>query len=189
MNVEELRTIQRLERNALKLADLPASFYDDLRDLVIGSRAKYESTHSPEDLRALENVVKMSRDVFERREQKLVMKSLRFIRTGEDDAKLSGFEKPVFGSLVSSMRQFHNDFESILVAEAPKAALVQPAGQQAQAPATNGVTETLIRVLKSIPKFVSADMKEYGPFDANAIIKLPKKEAELLLVRQFAEQM
>lgn len=180
-----------MERNSAKLADITDGFYQELRQLVGECRSKYESTHSPEDLRALENVIKMSRDIFERREQKLSMKALRFIRTGEDDAKLVGGERKVFDSLVSSMRQFREEFDGSLVGAAPKphAATPQPAAQPQQPAENNGFSETLIRIVKNIPKFVSSDMREYGPFEANAIVKLPKKEAELLLTRQFAEAM
>ena len=52
---------------------------------------------------------------------------------------------------------------------------------------TEDLNTVLVRMLKTIPKFVSSDLKEYGPYEASEIKKLPKKEAELLHTKGFVE--
>ncbi|MBI4214904.1 DNA replication complex GINS family protein [archaeon] len=182
--------MQRMERNAVKLAELKNGFYEELRSLIMETKGKYDACRSPEDLRLLENVIKTARDVFERREQKLVMKALRSVRTGDDDAKLVGHERKSFDELVSSIIRFRAEFDAIIASESaklPPAPATSP--QVFPKVEENGISETLVRVVKSIPKFVSSDMREYGPFEANAIVRIPAREAELLLSRHFAENM
>ena len=53
--------------------------------------------------------------------------------------------------------------------------------------AAEDLNTLVVRIIKRVPKFVSADMKEFGPFEASDIVKLPRKEAELLSNRNFAE--
>ena len=47
----------------------------------------------------------------------------------------------------------------------------------------------LVRILKDVPKFVSPEMKEIGPFEANEIKRLPEKEATFLSDNKFAERI
>ena len=44
-----------------------------------------------------------------------------------------------------------------------------------------------LKMLQSVPAFMGADMKEYGPFEQNKTISVPEKIASLLVSRKLAE--
>lgn len=70
MNYEDLRKYQRMERNASNLAEVDKEFFTKLSVLIKDHKEKYEQTKSIEDLKTLENIIKIARDIFERREQR-----------------------------------------------------------------------------------------------------------------------
>lgn len=254
MNYEDLRKFQRMERNATSLANIHPSFYTGLQELVNEHIRQYESTNSIENLKMLENIRKISRDIFDRREQKILMRSLRCIRTKEtESSNIVEYENELFNELLRSLRHNRVKFEQCLsgngVTELPPhkkleaaenllektppevekpaeevpAKVEEPAEQPAEPkieePAEQPAEETveqkkmphevvgekliqfkdgikskaedlntvLVRILKNIPKFVSSDMEELGPYKANEIKKLPEKEAKLLSEKEFVE--
>jgi DNA replication initiation complex subunit (GINS family) len=183
MNYEDLRRFQRMERNSTKLAQIDKDFYLKLSELTryYKTKAHEDSEHS----KSFENILKVSRDIFERREQKILMKALRFVRSGETEQNaLTAEEKKFFDSTVDALKNSRNDFEKALIGE--KALLPKiddiPALLE---PETSDII--LVRTVKKLPRFVSFDLKEYGPFDANEVIRLPKKETELLINRKLVE--
>lgn len=194
MNYEDLRKFQRMERNAPHLAELDKKFYSELVELIKENRTNYEKSKSVEDLKILENIFKISRDIFERREQKIVLKSLRAVKTGEmEDERIIQMEKTLFDDLKKVLKQNRSDFESVMIGDsvASSAKETREVMANMEAVAGNGSPEdlntVLVRILKNIPKFVSSDMQEYGPFTVSEMKKLPKKEAELLSRKQFVE--
>lgn len=48
---------------------------------------------------------------------------------------------------------------------------------------------TVIRVLTPLPKFIGADLKIYGPYLEDDIVKLPKNIADLLIKKKRAEKI
>lgn len=44
----------------------------------------------------------------------------------------------------------------------------------------------IIRVIRRIPKFIASDLTEYGGFEPNEVVKMPDREADLLIKKQFA---
>jgi hypothetical protein len=103
-------------------------------------------------------------------------------------------EKEYFGDLKKVVKQNRVEFENLLTGEVTvatdtKAILEEKIASVGNGNAPEDLNTVLVRILKNIPKFVSSDMQEYGPFAANEIKKLPKKEAELLSKKQFVEMI
>jgi DNA replication initiation complex subunit (GINS family) len=203
MNYEDLRRIQHTERKAASLAEMDANFYNDLAAMITSQQEKRLRSGSQDDGKALDNTVKVARDIFEHREQKLLLKSLRTVRTGDSAggaASLPMQEAKLLADLEAVLRQNRADFEELLVGRAPKPELVA-AQKIDDIPAINGISaeekakkeedlnSVLVRIIKKVPRFVSSDMREYGPFEVNDITRLPPKEAELLFSRSFIEKM
>ena len=46
-----------------------------------------------------------------------------------------------------------------------------------------------IKLLKDVPQFVGTDLKNYGPFKAGELVELPDEIADILLIRQMAEEV
>ncbi|MCD6522389.1 MAG: DNA replication complex GINS family protein [Candidatus Diapherotrites archaeon] len=187
MNYEEIRNIQRKEQNSSRIVEIDSNFYQRLADFVKEKTEAYKKTQDPTEFRELENVVKLARRVFDSREQKIVMKALRSVRMKEyDDKTMTPEEKEIYAALVNVLKKHRKFFEGVLIGN------YQFNGQKKQGDSTtliNGENNNilLVRIRKSVPRFVGADSKEYGPFKANDIVKLPKREADLLKDQGLAE--
>lgn len=190
---EDIRRHQRMERNAPNLSSVDGEFYIELAEFVKECKEKYSTSSSSEDLRALENTLKIARDIFERREQKLLMKSLQCVRTGEpSDGVLPKQECELLDALMKTLRENRQEFERALQGGTAPAKQVQhindiPKINSGSTENREDLNNVLVRILKKIPKFVSADLKEYGPYDSNEIVKLPLREVELLSSKNFIE--
>lgn len=184
MDYEELRRFERLERGSSKLVELDKDFYSSSSELVRSFIAK--AKESSEDARTLENVVKMLKSIFEYREQKVLSKALRCSRNGEQDlAGLTLEEQKLAQGLIRVLKEGREEFEATLLGKKRPAASIE------DIPKVGELEDSfvLIRLVKKIPRFVSSDLKEYGPFEANEIARLPKLEAELLFNKSLAEKV
>jgi len=193
MNYEDLRRFQRMERNSSKLGELPRNFYDELSQLLASQKAKCKEASSAEETKIFENMVKTARDVFDRREQKILTKAMRFARTNETEKDvITDEEKTLFEKLSEDLKKSRQEFEMLLVGNGKPRNLEKIQNINDIPTINNGqsgedLNIVMVRILKKVPKFVSGDLKEYGPFEANSIVKLPRKEADLLSNRNFIE--
>jgi len=192
MNYEDLRRFQRMERNSSKLGELSRGFYDELCQLLLSQKAKCKEGQA-EETKVFENMVKTARDVFDRREQKILTKAMRFARTNETEKDvITDEEKTLFERLSEDLKKSRQDFEMLLIGNGKPANIAKIQNINDIPVINNGQTGedlniVMVRILKKVPKFVSGDLKEYGPFEANSIVKLPRKEADLLSNRSFIE--
>lgn len=182
MNFEHIRDIQRKEKNSRRIAEVDPSFYNDLATYV--KKCTETCKANGNGFRELENSMKLARDVFEKREQKLVMKALRSVRTKEyNEEHMTEEEKVLYKSLVEAIRGNRKFFDKVLLGDyafkAPTDTLIKE----------NGNNVVLARVRKEIPVFVGSDTKEYGPYKAGDVVKLPRAEAELLSKQNLVEVM
>jgi len=194
MNYEDLRRFQRMERNSSRLGELPRGFYDELCQLLLSQKVKCKEGQA-EETKVFENMIKTARDVFDRREQKILTKAMRFARTNETEKDvITDEEKTLFEKLSEDLKKSRQDFEMLLIGNGKARNLEKIQNINDIPVINNGQTGedlniVMVRILKKVPKFVSGDLKEYGPFEANSIVKLPRKEADLLSNRNFIELM
>ena len=66
-----------MERSNAGLSSVPDDFYTQLAEYVNSLITEYKKTGSPNDMRKLENTLKVARDIFERRVQKILVQALR----------------------------------------------------------------------------------------------------------------
>ena len=186
-----------MERNNAGLSSLPDDFYTQLSEYVNSLITEYKKTGSPNDMRKLENTLKVAKDVFERRIQKILVQALRAGKENSPESMgLVEIEKTFYDNVSESVSEINGEFEKVLTGERP----VQ--GTAAAEHAEKALNElgtvedeeqdlnmVLVRILQEVPKFVSSDMQEYGPFQPRDLIRLPEKEANLLIQRGFAEKV
>ena len=182
MSFEYIREIQRKEKNSSQLAEVEPSFYEELAAYIKESTAACKANGN--GFRELENTAKLAREVFEKREQKIVMKALRSVRTKEyDEERMTPEEKALFKALVEAIRSNRKGFDAVMLGDynfsMPKDTLIKE----------NGNKLVLARVRREIPAFVGSDTREYGPYNAGDVIKLPRAEAELLSKQDLVEVM
>ena len=197
MDYEDLRRVQRLETGSASLAQVDAQFYGQVADLLSGQRA------SGKDSKIFDNSVRTLRDIFERREQKLVLQALRAAHGGAAVDGVPTEEKEFFNKLVEALRQNRSSFEELLSGEVKHRSealslqnirdipTIESNGsgvsKQKEAKSGEPLNNVLVRIIKKVPKFMASNASEIGPFEANEIVKLPRQEAQLLSSKNFAE--
>jgi len=188
MDYETLRNVQRAEKNKSRLSEIPEDFYKKLRELIRNSMKKYEETHDLEDLRNFENIVRVARDVFYTRQQKIIMKAYRNVRTQEyDDNGMVPEEKAFYQELVSVIQKNAEFFESMVTNGKEETETTDSTEVPEEEVDKKDLNIVMVRILKNIPRFVGSDLNEYGPYEPNQIVKLPKKEAEFFVSKNLAE--
>ena len=184
LSFDKVREMQRKEKKDTALSEIDEDFYPSLSLFVKQATKAYKTSPDTEKLRELENSSKLARDMFDKREQKILMKALRSARGAKGkEENMTPEEKKLFNALVASLVEHRKFFEN----------LVSGSQDATKNPKTLLNKEehkiVLVRVLKEIPRFVGSDAKEYGPFKQKSMVKLPAKEAELLLKRNLVEKM
>ena len=191
MNYEDLRKFQRMERNASNLAEIPSSFYYELNELIKEQKEKYEKTHSIEDAKVLENLHKIALDIYGRREMKILTKALKAANSGLKENNLVEFEVNFFNDAVKLIKENKSNFDKVLVGEfseeSAEKVLSEKVGKIEGEEEAEDLNMVLVRILQNMPKFVSSEGKELGPFESNQMVRLPSKEAHLLVEKEFAE--
>jgi DNA replication initiation complex subunit (GINS family) len=167
LTFEKIRELERMERESKKLQKLPEDVMDSLRDYLRRKERLTEKTSM--DIMELENIKNTLKRFFEMREHKLLLSVLDTVRTGMPPENMTKEEEKVFYSLVSSVKQFREQFFSELQKE--------PVHK-----------EQLCRVKKSLPEFIGPDMRTYK-LNENDIVTLPKELEELLLKEGVIEKV
>lgn len=188
MNYEDLRHIQRTEKNSA-LVPIDKEFYTKLAELVGHYKARARDTS--EDAKLFDNVLKISKDIFERREQKILQKALIFAKTGKAEREpLTPEETAFFNALVACFHTSRDDFEAALAGDLKREAQkLQHINDLPGLSEPEDLNYVLVRIIKKVPKFVSDGLKECGPYEENEVVRIPKKEAELLASKNFAEKI
>lgn len=220
---ETLFEILRREKSHEDLQQLHETFFDDvldyLKDKTRMVNSNKEGIFAEDEMEKarnqLSNLKKMLRELYERREKKIISMALNKSRTNSSIINTTALlkeETALYESLRVIMDQFRADILSNMLEEKrpeirkhePSAGnitasqgQIQPGdaqktapGQPMAQPAPNVLINTkTVRFLKPVPKFVSKDLRVYGPFDEEDIAKLPEDAADLLIEKGRAEAM
>lgn len=208
------------EKNKEELQQLNQNFFTELVN-YLNEKKSAVSILSPEERekanRQLLNINRLVKELYERREKKILGLALARSRAGVDIIDTSALlveEKAFFDGLVRQLDLFReNVLNSLLVARSPKhvaeaaematekASWQNPYGQQPQPQqhealaaaaeeARSGENPTkLVRFLHAVPRFVGRELEVYGPFDQEDIANLPREIAEVLINKGRAEEM
>lgn len=216
ITIETLFEIATRERNREEIQELPETFYADVARYISEKRRIIESSDSgpfafEEKEKAsaqLVSVKKIVKDIYERRERKIITIALNKSRTGSeiiDTSKLLPDETLMFDNLVSLMDTYRREILlSIIKGSVPNVNSVRyhsdskdipsdkPSGDETspKASETQKSSETtLIRFKTAVPKFVGKELEVYGPFEEDDIANLPNEIADVLISKGRAEKM
>ncbi len=203
---ETLFELLRIEKERKELQKLDDNFFINLIDYLKDKKAILEK--QTEDLfsieerekteKQLENLKKITKDLFERREKKIIMMALDKSRAKSsivDESNLLKEEKEFFENLV---RLLDKNREAILFnllnLKEPKGVgllFVEGKAEKKEDFKKNGKKrETkLIRFLHAVPKFVGKELEEYGPFEEEDVASLPIEIANVLIKKKRAEEI
>lgn len=196
---ESLFDILRSEKKNLTLQKLPKTFFDDVLKYM---KHKYEflfknntedifvSTDKEKGLRELNNLKAIVKEIIERRIKKISDLAIISVKTKSHSSDVENMldeEKLLFENFLKSLQAYHSGvIENLMTFSKVK---YHP-DVQTSAEAQENVEEEkflMVRILNPVPKFIGPDLKIYGPFIEDDIVKLPKKIAEVLIKKKRAE--
>lgn len=203
---ETLFELLRREKNREELQQLDESFFKDVVDYLKAKKELLEQQKTKQDLFAVEerkkaeqqeeNIRKILREFYERREKKIINMAMDRSRTSSsvvDTSVLLKEERAMYDYLVDLLDRFRRGvLFNLLEAAPPKieaAKEVEAApGEKKEEVEEKEKTKT-IKFVNAVPRFVGEDLEEYGPYDGNDVADLPLKIAEVLIDKGRAEEM
>ena len=203
---ETLFEILQRERERNDLQRLELTFFSDTINYIKDKKkiveAKSDSVFAIDEKkkteRQLENIYKILKELYERREKKIISLALDKSRTKSnliDTTALLREEKVVFDALAELLDNYREAIlYSVLNEKMPF--MQQFQDNQEKKPKTDFKTALelkrqtkLVRFIYPVPKFVGPELEEYGPFGEEDIANLPAEVADVLISKSKAEEI
>ena len=199
---ETLFELLKRERERTDLQKLEPSFFSDtiayIKDKKKIIEAKSDSVFAIEERkkteRQLENICKILKELYERREKKIISIALDKSRTKSnliDTTALLKEEKVVFDALTGLLDIYRDAIlYSVLNERMP---FMQPIEEKPKEDFKTALelkkSTKLVRFTNPVPKFIGTELEEYGPFEAEDIANLPAEIADVLISKSKAEEI
>ena len=192
---DTLYEILRREKFKKELQKLDDNFFDNTLNYLNDKSKIYESQKEKDSIfssefkkteKTLENTKKILKELYEKRESKIIMLALFSSRTAptEDDIiAMLPEEKRLYSTLLDDLTKFRKDILQNLLENK------QPKVEGKSIKSENQDSKSLIRFLHAVPKFVGEDLTIYGPFDAHDVANLHKGIANVLITKERAEKI
>ncbi len=175
LTYDELRRLQRKEMSSATLVPLPDNFYSEATALLERLEAKLKGDFSLQMAHEYENTLKIVRDIYFRREGKILLRAMRAARTGEEIDGLASEEKALLSSVVTLLEKNRERFEHRLSQK-----------RVPEAPLEERDRMVKLKFLMDLPEFVGMNGSTYGPFKNGAETLLSEEEAQRLIRRGAA---
>lgn len=206
LTFETLYDILMREKQRDELLPLDPSFFQDLVTYLREKMKIWEKISQDTDLFSLgekdkveaelKNIRKVIKDVYERREKKIIELALNKSRVGRelDASYLLQEERQLFNSLSGMLDRYRSGvLFNLIKMELPHIEderIMVELGQEKEHNVQEKPKETaLLRFLHPVPKFVGSDLSVYGPFDEESVASLPKDVAQILVQKKRAEEI
>ncbi len=190
---ETLYELLRTEKYKKELQTLSNTFLQDVieylqeKENIIQSQEQQDSLFSSEinkTKRQLENTKRILKELYERRERKIIDLALLSSRSKEPQeiSSMLPQEHEHFQNILTNLDIARNNILfSILSKKLPS---IKPKTIK-----TENKQNKTIRFVKSVPKFLDTELNIHGPFEKEDIASLPSKIANLLITKQRAEEI
>ncbi len=218
---DTLFELLRREKGREELQQLPESFCEDVvnylreKDLIL-KKQDDENIFSAEEKEKtksqLENVKKIIKELYDRRERKIMEMALFKSRTNSNlinTTNLLKEERVMFESLLSELNRSRNgvllnilNMNEPVLNERPAASEIskpeiKSVVNENETQKANGSIENpkielnniSIRFTNYVPKFVGKELEIYGPFEPEDVANLPRQIAEILIKKGRAEEI
>lgn len=192
LTYEALYEILRKEKIGPEIQPLSKDFFSNLV-AYLDEKTALLSGHddlqnSQKSMTQLQNIKKMIKEIYERRENKIFQLALFASRTKEkpDLSPLLPEEKELYKDFHDTLDKFRKGIlHNIMNSKNPELEKAKPL-KTAQEQANES---RRIRMLHAIPKFVGDDQQIYGPFEPEDVASLPPRVAEILIEKRRAESL
>lgn len=190
---ETLYEILRREKYRAELQYLENDFFQKVtrylgeKESILESQQKKTSIFASVEIqktqKQIENIKRILKELYERRENKIIQMAVFASRTGEKrTGNMLKEEEKIYGELINVFSTYREGIlHNLLTAKMPK--IKETIKEEAKK------DKKLLRFLKAIPKFVAEDLNVYGPFEEEDMASLPEKTAMLLVEKKKAEEV
>jgi DNA replication initiation complex subunit (GINS family) len=145
----------------------------------------------------LRNIKKIVKELFERRQKKILQMALYSIKVSGSLIDLTTMiqdEKILYQDLQKLFQGFNDHvIQKIMVAQNPTmsahSALTTASEYPEQKESNVSENDVTLRFLHAVPKFMGREEKTYGPFEEEEIALLPNYVAQILISKGRAERM
>ncbi len=188
----ELFTAWKREKNSEAVQPLSNDFFKKISEYLSTlkesrSNEKKESNMDSANRREIDYVEFMFSDLLKMRARKIVLLSLK--DSVEAPPDLIEIEVGLINSLREHLKEYREQCaqtQTTFEASAEKTHL----GKVHTTTSTQEVSSLmLLRILQPIPKLVGVDLDEYGPFQPEDIVSLPRENALVLIARGAASEV
>ena len=198
----------RREKDREELQKLQKTFFEDVKSYIQEKqKAASESTltnfeDKPKIEKELNNIKKILKELYEKRERKIVLMALdrsRIKTNIVDSALMLKEEKELFDSLVNVLDENREYIALRLFSQEPAENEMKEEPEKEPAIKSKPPLELndnalkkdtkLVRFTHAVPKFVGKELEEYGPFEEEDIANLPIDIAQILIDKGRAEEI
>jgi DNA replication factor GINS len=189
---DELFTAWKLEKNSEAIQPLPSDFFRQVLGYLSElkesrSREKVGSSIDSARRREIDYVEFMLSNLLKMRAKKIALLSL------EDSSELASDLIETEAGLVERLRGLMREYAKQCSQPSNASEIVTEKSSEMEArlsamPQDNSAL-MLLRVLQPIPKLVGVDLDEYGPFQPEDIVSLPRENALVLIARGAASEV
>ena len=199
---ETLFELLQREKERNDLQKLEPTFFSDVigyvkdkKKILTAKDATFAQEERRKTERQLENIYKILKEFYERREKKIIALALDKSRTKSsliDTGALLKEERVVFEALTNLLDTYR---ESILYSVLnEKMPFMQLIGDKKTKEGFKTALELkkptkLVRFMAYVSKFVGPELEEYGPFGEEDIASLPSEVANVLVSKGMAEEI
>ena len=204
---ETLFELLKREKDTADLQKLDPNFFNDFVDYLNEKKkilGKEDSLFSYDEKKKVEtqidNARRIIKEIYDRREKKVLNIALIKSRTKSDVIDTSSFlenEKKFFDDVVKVLDVFRNDVINNIIDGKQASEITADKevieNKEIDAKDDNDKNEAkstkLVRFLHAVPKFVGKELEEYGPFAEEDIANLPLEIADLLINKGRVEEI
>ena len=197
---ETLYEILRKEKYEKELQKLDPNFfqlvvkYIDEKEAIFESQKSKDSVFAKESEKTqkqLENVRKILREIYEKRENKIVQHALVSSRFNENNLlNMLSEEAQFYNQLINLLNKYRKEIlENLLLKKMPNILKDEVKIETKKEIKDEVKTITLLRVLEPVPQFIGDDLILYGPFESEDMVSLPNHIANILINKNKAEEV
>jgi DNA replication initiation complex subunit (GINS family) len=210
ISYETLFDVLRKEKSRDELQQLPADFYGQvvaylrLKRTDVDAAGGFSSPQAQKALIQYRNVQKILRELYERRERKILEMALNRARTSSaliDTGAILAEERRLFDESSMTLRLFRASLlEPVLEGEAPPGVVVPSivVREEPEAKPTSSESSVSpeqvasrercpVKFIASVPKFLGLAGEVHGPYEPGEQAELPGKIAAVLLRKKRVE--
>lgn len=198
---EVLFELMKRERDTADLQKLEPNFFNDFVDYLNEKKnmlGKEDTLFSYDEKKKtekqIENAKRIIKEIYERREKKILNIALLKSRTKSnviDTSSLLENEKRFLDEAVKVLDIFRNGIINNIIdgKHASEITMQKEETDEKDNQPKEGKSTKLVRFLCAVPKFVGKELEEYGPFAEEDIANLPAEIADVLIGKSRVEEI